>query len=138
VVEGCRIIVSFDHSDGGKHRNYAEPHEIRAFEAQLTIDQSTGRRTWTMKQLKDQEMSRVIELRQQGYSFMEIQEEMGISKSKAERLEKLAMADGTIESAVNAKGKWEPDWAATAARKKAAQKIAATEPKTPAARRVKF
>lgn len=83
--EGARFEV---HIDKGRH---LFGMDARPFEARL----SDG--TWTVRDLDDVDMARVVELTRDGLSAREIAHETGISKSRVNRMQKRAREAGRIE-----------------------------------------
>ena len=81
--EGLRSEIHFDKSRGF-YGDDAEPIEV-----QLETD-GQGKQLWTMKQMEDVRIKQVIEARESGLGFRQIENELGIKKSTAERLAKKA------------------------------------------------
>jgi putative DNA primase/helicase len=85
-AEGARFEVHYE-----KHRGFygadAEP-----FEAKLEVRNETA--VWTTRKLEDVNRARVEALLGDGFSIRDIAEEMGLSKSKVDRIKKSLAAGG--------------------------------------------
>jgi putative DNA primase/helicase len=85
-AEGARFEVHYE-----KHRGFygadAEP-----FEAKLEV--RDDRAVWTTRKLEDVNRTRVEALLAEGWTIRDIAEEMGLSKSKVERIKKSLAASG--------------------------------------------
>lgn len=86
--EGARFEVHLEKARGISGSD-AEP-----FEAKLEVFGSSA--TWSTKDLADANLSRVVEMTNDGLSIRDIAEETGIPKSTVARLKKKAEADGLI------------------------------------------
>jgi putative DNA primase/helicase len=80
--DGARFEVHLEKARG-VHGEAAKP-----FEARLEVRDETM--SWTMRDLENVEAQRAADLKADGYSTRDIGAEMGISKSKADRLLKMA------------------------------------------------
>jgi putative DNA primase/helicase len=85
-TDGARFEIHLEKARG----IYGE--DAKPFEAQLAIQDETI--TWTMRDLENVEAKRALDLSADGYSVRDIAAEMGISKSKADRLIKKAREMG--------------------------------------------
>lgn len=85
-VEGARFELHLEKARG-VFGDDAEP-----FEAKLELRE--GAATWTVRDIADSKMDRVVELTEEGLSLREIASEMGISKSQVDRLKRKAEAQG--------------------------------------------
>lgn len=88
--QGARFEVHFE-KNRGFHGDDARP-----FEAAL------GAGGWTMRDLADADMARVVVLTGEGMSAREIAKEIGFSKSRVQRLQDKAREAGLIESSGHA------------------------------------
>ncbi len=86
--EGARFEVHIT-KGRGLFGDDAEPYEAR-------LETVEGRAAWTTKTLEDANLSRVIELTQDGMKVRKIAEATGLSKSKAHRLQNRAKAEGKL------------------------------------------
>jgi putative DNA primase/helicase len=78
VVEGARFEVHFEKARG-LHGDCVKP-----FEAKLEV--RDGAANWTIREVDDVELARVKAFAEDGYSVRDTAEEMGLSKSKVQRL----------------------------------------------------
>ncbi len=88
--QGARFEVHFE-----KNRGF-HGDDAKAFEAAL------GTGGWTMRDLADADMARVVVLTADGMSVREIAQETGWAKSRVSRLQAKAREAGLMESAGNA------------------------------------
>ena len=88
--EGARFELHFE-KNRGFHGDDARP-----FEAALAAG------GWTMRDLADADMARVVKLTEEGLSVRDIAEENGMTKSTVSRLQKKARAAGLVGGAGNA------------------------------------
>jgi putative DNA primase/helicase len=79
--EGARFELHFDKSRGFYGAD-AEPLEV-----QLETD-AHGAQLWTMKQMQDVRAAQIIEARESGMGYREIENQLGIKRSTAQRLAK--------------------------------------------------
>ncbi|MGE3366914.1 MAG: AAA family ATPase [Rhizobiaceae bacterium] len=84
--QGARFEVHLDKARG------IFGADAKAFEAQLS--ERNGLAEWSVRGIEDQRIALVLELRQQGKTLREIEDETGIKKSTVERLLKKANANG--------------------------------------------
>jgi len=87
--DGARFEVHFEKSRG------LWGDDVKPFEAKL--ETPDGKATWTTRDLEDVELARVIALTQDGLTVRDIHEETGLSKSKVNRLQQKARADGRLD-----------------------------------------
>jgi putative DNA primase/helicase len=83
--QGCRFEVALE-----KARGIAGGDAAKGFEASLEMRDGAAR--WATRDIADVELTRATGLFAEGLSVRDVAEEMGISKSKAHRLRKLADA----------------------------------------------
>jgi hypothetical protein len=88
-ADGARFEVHLEKARG-VHGDQAKP-----FEARLEIRNDAM--TWTMRDLEDVDARRAVDLKRDGLSVRDIGAEMGISKSKADRLLKKAREMGLAD-----------------------------------------
>jgi len=74
--QGARFEVHFTKA------RHLTGNDAASFEAQLASD------GWVLQSIEDAELKKVLELKSAGYSYIEIQQETGISKSRAQRMVK--------------------------------------------------
>ena len=86
--EGARFEVHLTKARG-VHGDDASP-----FEARLTMNGDAS--VWSVQDLKDVEADQVAELSEAGSSVREIADELGMSKSKANRIQKRLKAEGRL------------------------------------------
>ncbi len=86
--EGARFEVHLTKARG-VHGDDASP-----FEARLTMNGDAS--VWSVQDLKDVEADQVAELSEAGSSAREIADELGMSKSKANRIQKRLKAEGRL------------------------------------------
>jgi hypothetical protein len=77
-TEGARFEVHFEKARG-IHGDLAKP-----FEAKMEV--RDGKSIWTVRELEDAALARVKALLDDGYSVRDVASEIGISKSKVQRL----------------------------------------------------
>ena len=68
--------------------------DAKPFEARLEVRDNAA--VWTTRDIEDRELEQVIELTRAGDTVRDIAEETGISKSKVNRLQKRARAEGRL------------------------------------------
>ncbi len=68
--------------------------DAKSFEARLEVRDNAA--VWTTRDIEDRELEQVIELSRAGDTVRDIAEETGISKSKVNRLQKRARAEGRL------------------------------------------
>ena len=83
--EGARFDVHIEKARG------AHGDDVKPFEAKLEM--VDGSVTWSTRDLLDADLDRVVGLSNDGLSVREIAEEIGLSKSKVQRLKKKAATD---------------------------------------------
>jgi putative DNA primase/helicase len=89
AIDGARFEVHYEKARG-IHGEDARPFEAR-------MESRDGAATWTMQNVIDPEMKRAADLSGQGLSMRDIGEELGVSKSKAQRLCDRARREGLID-----------------------------------------
>ncbi len=68
--------------------------DAKSFEARLEVRDNAA--VWTTRDIEDRELEHVVELTRAGDSARDIENETGISKSKVNRLQKRARAEGRL------------------------------------------
>ncbi len=86
--EGARFEVHLEKARG------VIGEGAKSFEARLEVRDNAA--VWTTRDIEDRELELVIELTRAGDTARDIQEETGISKSKVNRLQKRARAEGRL------------------------------------------
>jgi putative DNA primase/helicase len=87
-TEGARFEI---HIEKGRH---VFGDEAKPFEAKLEV--RDGAAMWTMRDLADVDMQRVIDLAREGLSVRDISDETGLSKSTVQRLKTKAVEAGLV------------------------------------------
>ena len=87
--QGARFEVHFE-KHRGFHGAQAEPFEAR-------YEERDNRAVWTRTAIADVEMKRVADAVRDGMSLRETAAELGINKSKVERLKAKALAQGLLD-----------------------------------------
>jgi putative DNA primase/helicase len=87
-TDGARFEVHL-----GKRRT-VYGNAARSFEARLEI--ADERALWTIRDVEDADLVRVVELIKQGTSIRDIAEELGMHRSKVGRLKGKAVAEGLL------------------------------------------
>jgi putative DNA primase/helicase len=86
--DGARFEVNI-----GKNRAF-HGDDAKPFEAKLDVIE--GRAVWTTRDLEDVQVSRAASLFMEEYSVRDVAKELGVSRSKAERLKKRASEKGLL------------------------------------------
>ena len=89
--EGLRCEVRYE-----KNRGF-HGEDAKAIEARMSLE-GTGAAHWSVKDAEDALLQRAVGLFQERMSIRDAAEELGISKSKAERLRKRAQGEGLLHS----------------------------------------
>jgi putative DNA primase/helicase len=89
-TEGARFEVHIEKGRG------IFGDEAKPFEAKLEV--RDGAAQWTMRDLADVDMQRVIDLAREGLSVRDISDETGLSKSTVQRLKIKAVEAGLVAS----------------------------------------
>lgn len=89
--EGARFVVSYDKARG------IFGDDAAAFEAKL--EEQHGASVWTVRSIEDATLARVAELTEEGETVRDIAAALGISKSRAGRLQGKAREAGMISDA---------------------------------------
>lgn len=89
--EGLRCEVRYE-----KNRDF-HGEDAKAFEVRMSLEGS-GAAHWSVKDAEDALLQRAVALFQERISIRDAAEELGISKSKAERLRKRAQREGLLHS----------------------------------------
>ncbi|MHB8551394.1 MAG: hypothetical protein ACYDB8_10595 [Acidiferrobacterales bacterium] len=101
TVIALRRPAAYDPADGAVFEVHFEKargifgKDTEPFEARLTAD-ANGAQAWTMRDIQDSTLERVIELHDLGLKQNEIADELGINKSNVCRALKKAELEGTI------------------------------------------
>lgn len=100
LVIGLRRPPDYVASEGARFEIHFEKaralcgEEVKPFEARLELLE--GRAVWTTRDLEDADLSRVADLLNEGVSIRDAAEELGMHKSRVERLKKKAAAAGKL------------------------------------------
>ena len=88
-ADGARFIVEFEKA------RYLHGDDTKAFEAHLGKD-AHGRQVWSVRDLEECTLERVVRAAKDGLKMREIAEELGVNKSTVSRALKKAREDGWL------------------------------------------